>query len=219
MKASFFARLLTAATILFGGFTFAPTATEAASKSKVLVSADILNVRSTSSVKGKKLGHLSLGQAVTVEAKTANGWYKVSYGGKTGYILATYTKPYRLKTEGLTKAGASIVAVAEGLKGRPYVYGATGAYGFDCSGLTSYVYKALGKKLPRTAAAQYAATARTAPQAGDLVFFSHGGGIQHVGIAVDGSTMINANSYYGKVMKESFRSGYWGSKYVGAGTL
>ncbi|WP_051004077.1 C40 family peptidase [Exiguobacterium antarcticum] len=84
------------------------------------------------------------------------------------------------------------------LKGRPYV---TGPVSFD-------VYNALGKSLPRTAAAQYGATKRTAPVAGDLVFFTHGSGIQHVGIAVDGSTMINANSYYGQVVKESFRSGY-----------
>lgn len=220
MKSSFLVRIVVLATLLVSSFAAVPQQTKASTSKKVVVAVDVLNVRSKATTTGQKLGQLKLGQTVTVLGKTANNWYQLRYAGKNAYIAATYTKAFNAKaTTGLTKNGAAVVSVAEGLKGRPYVFGATGPVSFDCSGFTRYVYNALGKSLPRTAAAQYGATKRTAPVAGDLVFFTHGSGIQHVGIAVDGSTMINANSYYGQVVKESFRSGYWGSRYVAAGSL
>src|SRR5437667_5615863 len=38
----------------------------------------------------------------------------------------------------------------------PYVYGGSSpSTGFDCSGLTSYVYRHYGKSIPRTADAQF----------------------------------------------------------------
>lgn len=220
MKCSFLARITMFATLLISSFAAVPAQTKASSVQKVVVSVDVLNVRSEAATTGQKLGQLKLGQTVTVSTKTANNWYQFKYEGKNAYIAAAYTKAFSAQaTTGLSKSGAAVVSVAEGLKGRPYVFGATGPVSFDCSGFTRYVYNALGKSLPRTAAAQYSGTKRTAPAAGDLVFFTHGSGIQHVGIAVDGSTMINANSYYGQVVKESFRSGYWGSRYVAAGSL
>lgn len=81
--------------------------------------------------------------------------------------------------------GEKAVYLASLQKGKPYVYGATGPYSFDCSGLVQYVYKQLGKNLPRTAQQQYNATTRV-PQAGkqpgDLIFFGSPGNITHVGI-------------------------------------
>ncbi|MFD1660027.1 C40 family peptidase [Streptomyces caeni] len=70
-------------------------------------------------------------------------------------------------------------------KGAPYKWGATGPRRFDCSGLTLYAYKKAGKKLPRTAAAQYNKTHHVSSshrRAGDLVFFHSGRNIYHVGI-------------------------------------
>jgi cell wall-associated NlpC family hydrolase len=73
-------------------------------------------------------------------------------------------------------------------KGSPYQWGATGPYRFDCSGLTLYSFKQAGKRLPRTAAAQYNST-RHIPagsrRAGDLVFFHTSrsvSSVYHVGI-------------------------------------
>jgi cell wall-associated NlpC family hydrolase len=57
----------------------------------------------------------------------------------------------------------------------PYAYGGSSpATGFDCSGLTSYVYRHFGKWIPRTADAQFRSFRRESRRAawgGDLVFF------------------------------------------------
>jgi cell wall-associated NlpC family hydrolase len=57
----------------------------------------------------------------------------------------------------------------------PYAYGGSSpATGFDCSGLTSYVYRHNGKSIPRTADSQFRSFRRESRRAawgGDLVFF------------------------------------------------
>ncbi|MEE1798871.1 C40 family peptidase [Streptomyces sp. NPDC101062] len=75
--------------------------------------------------------------------------------------------------------------VAASKKGSPYRYGATGPHRFDCSGLTLYSFKKAGKKLPRTAQAQYNKTrhiSSSSRRKGDLVFFHYGRSVYHVGI-------------------------------------
>lgn len=75
--------------------------------------------------------------------------------------------------------------VAASKKGAPYKWGAAGPKRFDCSGLTLYSFKKAGKKLPRTAQAQYNKTKHISAKsrkAGDLVFFHSGSSVYHVGI-------------------------------------
>ncbi|WP_405795557.1 NlpC/P60 family protein [Streptomyces sp. NBC_01506] len=88
---------------------------------------------------------------------------------------------------------AAAVAYARGAIGKPYVWGATGPDGFDCSGLTQAAWRAGGVDLPRTTytqinAGQRVTRAQLAP--GDLVFFYSG--ISHVGLYVGGGQMIHA---------------------------
>ncbi|MER0244303.1 C40 family peptidase [Streptomyces sp. HSW2009] len=84
--------------------------------------------------------------------------------------------------------GVKALHVAASKKGSPYKWGATGPHRFDCSGLTLYAFKRAGKKLPRTAAAQYNKVRRvptTTRTRGDLVFFRSGRSarsVYHVGI-------------------------------------
>ncbi|WP_299537031.1 C40 family peptidase [uncultured Streptomyces sp.] len=80
---------------------------------------------------------------------------------------------------------ARALHVAASKKGAPYQYGATGPRRFDCSGLTLYSFKRVGKKLPRTAAQQYNKTRHISSahrRKGDLVFFHQGSYVYHVGI-------------------------------------
>ncbi|AKT52485.1 hypothetical protein ADJ73_00820 [Arsenicicoccus sp. oral taxon 190] len=88
-------------------------------------------------------------------------------------------------------AGGGVLRTAASLSGIYYRYGGTSTSGFDCSGFTGYVFRANGKSLPRTAAAQQAATRRvSAPQPGDLVFF--GSPAYHVGIYAGGGMMYDS---------------------------
>jgi cell wall-associated NlpC family hydrolase len=88
-----------------------------------------------------------------------------------------------------TGRGAKAVRLASLQAGKPYRYGAAGPRSFDCSGFVQYVYKKLGKTLPRTTGQQYAATARLprgSQRPGDLIFFGRPGAIYHAGIYAGG---------------------------------
>lgn len=82
--------------------------------------------------------------------------------------------------------GQRALSVAAKQKNDPYVWGATGPNRFDCSGLTLYSFKQVGKTLPRTAQQQYNKSRKVSPshrQPGDLVFIGRSSGsIYHVGI-------------------------------------
>ena len=78
----------------------------------------------------------------------------------------------------------------------PYVWGASGPDGFDCSGLTSYAYAAAGVALPHSSRAQSTLgveVARANLQPGDLVFFYSP--ISHVGIYIGNGMMVHARTF------------------------
>jgi cell wall-associated NlpC family hydrolase len=96
-------------------------------------------------------------------------------------------------------AAASAIAFAQKQIGDPYLYGATGPDYWDCSGLTQAAYAAAGISIPRTSEQQWAAmTPVSAPQPGDLVFFT-GSPIDsppgHVGIVVDPARHLMIDAY------------------------
>ncbi|MCY9806309.1 NlpC/P60 family protein [Lentilactobacillus senioris] len=107
---------------------------------------------------------------------------------------------------------SSIYKLAKKNLGKPYVYGATGPYAFDCSGFTSYVYKKAAKvTIPRTAAAQYQAAKKVSyknMKKGDLVFFGYSAySIYHVGVYVGNGQMIDAQN--NGVVKEKVIAPWW----------
>ena len=98
----------------------------------------------------------------------------------------------RRAAAGRASFGQRVLAEASRHAGAPYVYGAVGPDGFDCSGFTSFVYRAAGVSLPRTSYAQYAATRHLpASQAipGDLIFLD---GLGHVAIYAGHGMMWDA---------------------------
>jgi SH3-like domain-containing protein len=102
--------------------------------------------------------------------------------------------------------------------------GASPSRGFDCSGLTSYVYSQYGVSLPRTAASQYStgigprvgSLDSLAP--GDLVFFANTGGrrgISHVGLYIGGGRMVHAMTPRYGVQVSNVYDSYWAGHFVG----
>jgi len=119
---------------------------------------------------------------------------------------------------GITTTGGgypSAVDIARRYLGVPYVWGGASPSGFDCSGLTMYVYAQLGISLPHSAAMQYdygTKVDRSALQPGDLVFFgSSPATIHHVGIYVGGGMMIDAPYTGADVRYDPLCSDYYGA--------
>jgi cell wall-associated NlpC family hydrolase len=106
-----------------------------------------------------------------------------------------------------------VVREAAALRGRPYAYGAAGPSSFDCSGYTEYVMAhAAHRYLPHNAAAQYADSRhepRSAVRPGDLVFFTSGGHVYHVGIYAGGGRIWHAPHPGSSVRLEPIFSSSW----------
>ncbi|MER6029118.1 NlpC/P60 family protein [Streptomyces sp. NPDC001851] len=88
---------------------------------------------------------------------------------------------------------AAAVAAARSAVGRPYVWGANGPAGFDCSGLMQWSYAQAGVQLPRTSQEQRFA-GRQVPlseaRPGDLVVYRSDA--SHVGMYVGNGQVIHA---------------------------
>ncbi|CAM5337984.1 C40 family peptidase [Streptomyces diastaticus] len=88
---------------------------------------------------------------------------------------------------------ATAVAAAQRALGKPYVWGANGPTGFDCSGLMQWAYAQAGVGLPRTSQAQrYAGQRVPLSQArpGDLVAYR--ADASHIGMYVGNGQVIHA---------------------------
>lgn len=115
----------------------------------------------------------------------------------------------------------NILAEASTYLGTPYRFGGTTRNGIDCSAFVLSVFgAAAGLNLPRVAASQAQQGDRVEKsnlQKGDLIFFSHGSRISHVGIVesvtAEGEVkFIHAATSKG-VMISSLNDSYWGPKF------
>lgn len=150
-------------------------------------------------------------------------WYKVSAGGKTGYIRGDYvsfTEPDPSQAPAAGSIGEQIVAFAEQFLGTPYVWAGSSPSGFDCSGFVSYVFKNFGYTVNRTAASMYTngvAVDKSELQIGDAVFFaSSSESIGHVGIYIGDGEFIHSSSGCGYVTISGLDESYYSRMYVGA---
>ena len=106
-------------------------------------------------------------------------------------------------------APSRLIAFAREQLGVPYAYGGASRLGFDCSGLTMYVYQHLGISLPHGATAQAGlgqAVSLHQLQLGDLVFWGGGGYYSHVAIYA-GHGRIIAAPHSGEVVQYQPLSG------------
>ena len=118
-----------------------------------------------------------------------------------------------------SKIGEAVVRAALQMRGIPYSWGGGGAggpskgieqgantVGFDCSGLTQYVFAKYGVTIPRVSYDQFRAGTPVPVKAmrpGDLVFFHPGAnGPGHVGIFIGNNKFIQAPQT-GEVVKIS----------------
>ena len=175
-------------------------------------------VRNSASFGSADIGSMKDGTAVTVLAQKGN-FYKIDCYDMTGYVAKSQVEekdgtyyihcdPASSETEQITytehvaalELRHSLLALARKQVGKPYIYGSTGPRGFDCSGLTTYLYKNHGVGLYRTAEGQLAdgvIVSKEGMQVGDLIFFRKAGDTtlaSHVGIYAGDNKMIHAGS-------------------------
>ena len=126
---------------------------------------------------------------------------------------------HRAPPEEISETRREIVLEALGQIGRPYVYGGTTPEGFDCSGLTRYVYAQSGVDLPRSTGEQHSAgkiiSLRDA-QPGDLLFyrFKRGARVDHVAIYLGEGKAVHAPVNGRKVLVASVDDPSWTQRFV-----
>ena len=200
-------------------------------KTKYVATSAGLNLRKGPSTTYSTIQKLSKGSKVTV-ISSSNGWSKVKYKNLTGYVSSSYLSSKKTSaTSSATTSNSSqstssskVISYAKKFLGKPYVWGAQGPNGFDCSGFTYYVYKnSAGKTLPRTSSAQskygtYVSKSNLKP--GDLLFFdtvgANNGVVTHCGIYIGNNQFIHAASGQGKVVINNLNSSYYINSYVNA---
>ena len=102
-----------------------------------------------------------------------------------------------------SQAAQIAIDTAMAQRGKPYVWAAGGPNSFDCSGLTSYAFRAAGIALPHSSRLQAQlgrAVSRAELQPGDLVAFYSP--VSHIGIYIGNGQMVHAPTS-GDVVKVS----------------
>ncbi|WP_406024744.1 C40 family peptidase [Nocardioides sp. NBC_00850] len=97
---------------------------------------------------------------------------------QTSANTSAQTSTHTTKKKKKKSRGLRALRRVKSQAGDPYSYGANGPRAYDCSGLTQWVYKKLGRKLPHSSSAQVSHTFKVKkPRKGDLVFFYGSGGV------------------------------------------
>ena len=168
------------------------------------------------------------------QANNGFGWLNASTQSEnTNYTFKNSTLNPKLPTEpikaiddpnGVRTAATEAILQAISQLGTAYQWGGTSKkQGFDCSGLTSFVYKKADINIPRTARDQYAFTqriARSQLQPGDLIFFKiRSRKIDHVGIYIGDNRFIHAPRTGEHVTFARLNNTYWRKHFAGAGRV
>jgi len=206
--------------------TVATTTDAAIGYGKVSAGGSTLNMRSGAGTSYGVVSSLPDGTIVEIVGIN-NGWYKIQYGGKTGYVSSDYMVTVKDSVGSRSTAeaasssaiGDQIVAYAKQFLGVPYVYGGNGPNCFDCSGFTKYVYAHFGVTLNRTATDQLAngtSVSKSQLQPGDLVFFRANTTkpVSHVGIYIGNGQFIHASTNTYSVQIDRLDTGYYAGVYV-----
>ena len=184
-----------------------------------------------------------LAKGTKVSGVESNGWVKINYEGKEGYVAKSYISDSEIKNESTNtntenkestnhnnvkpESSSSdvinkIVSDAYSFLGSKYTWaGSTPSTGFDCSGLVYYLYKThAGITLNRNSAAQASNGYKVSLaniKSGDLLFFSNSGStINHVGLYVGNGKMIHASNPEQGVRMDNVLDGYYAKTFVTA---
>lgn len=207
-----------------------------------LYATDVLNVRENPSASSMRLGSLNKGDEVY--GLDLGEWFEFDFNGNKAYVSKAFLSSEKPVVEEPkeeqqeqqqeepqqqeqqtpsyptnSSAVETVVNAALAQVGKPYVWASSNpSVGFDCSGLTSYAFRQAGININRIAADQYSNGTPVSKDnlvRGDLVFFSYGGGIGHVGLYIGNGQFVHAANYSTGVIVSNL-NGYYSNVYAGA---
>jgi peptidoglycan DL-endopeptidase CwlO len=156
---------------------------------------------------------LALALGLPVAGAVTEPEHAAGAGAKQKKAVVAKRKP-RPPRRGRPTLGDRAAQLAVRAVGTPYVWGGAGPGGYDCSGLTSWVYGELGVRLPHNAAAQFDVgrpVERSRLHRGDLLFFD---GLGHVGLYLGRGRMIHAPES-GRTVEVVPMAGHYAARLVG----
>ena len=81
-----------------------------------VINTNSLNVRSTPDTSKASIGKLSKGQKVTIISQETNGWYKINFNGKVGYVSGKYISVQKAPAPDYTITNMDKTGVVTGVK-------------------------------------------------------------------------------------------------------
>ena len=148
-------------------------------------------------------------------------WVHVSLPGGQAGRLARASAVVRADGEPAQPAiGESLVRSAQSFTGLAYLWAGRSGFGFDCSGLTSLVYRVHGLTIPRDADAQAGAgrpVSQGARVPGDLLFYATASGfVHHVSMDAGSGAIVHAPATGKAVETVPVTAAPYAAEYAGA---
>jgi cell wall-associated NlpC family hydrolase len=168
--------------------------------------------------------HVSYDTRLPVIGRDARAIEVAVPGGGSAYLPADDATVYASESSIPSPTGHELVAAAKLFLGRPYLWGGTSGFAFDCSGFTHTLYDAHGITIGRDADAQADFTghgvkvARSDLRPGDIIFYASDlndpSTIYHDAMYAGHGKMIEA---YGaavpiRITPVRFGADYWGAE-------
>lgn len=171
----------------------------------------------TDRLPGARVMRVSFGTRLPV-VETTDRWVRVvTPGGVVRRVRASRVSVHAPGDPALPATRAGVVASATKFVGLDYLWAGRSGFGFDCSGLTSLVYRVHGRTLPRDAAPQaQAGQAVTTLRRGDLLFYATSGQVHHVAMYAGHRQMVHSPRTGSQVQVIDVDTPAYAQEYAGA---
>jgi cell wall-associated NlpC family hydrolase len=149
------------------------------------------------------------------------GWVRVGLpGGLVRRVDPASVVRHAVGTPAQRATGSAVVRSAQSFTGLPYLWAGRSGFGFDCSGLTSLVFRVHGIVIARDADAQAAGGRRVSSGAtspGDLLFYATSSGyVHHVSMYAGSGMMVQAPATGQSVQTIAVTTPRYAAEYAGA---